>query len=252
LIKVDLLKGDRKAYGGISKSDTLSAVWHSICIVNYVTTELNDALWWYERTRAHPTVSTWLDRFARHDLSLLRHSLLVGAVASIFAWAIDIPEADREAFMIGALLHDVGKLMIAPELLHKRGPLSSQERKEIEGHADGGYRMLCSENLSADTLELVHLHHERLDGSGYPNGLKGDQLTRLVRMISICDVFSALIEDRVYRPRPARPLEIMLTMTEVLDADLLRRFANEITVLAYEAKDHLDTTFSKLRFAHVS
>lgn len=217
-----------------------------------MTTELKNALWWYEQTCAQPTVSIWLDRFARHDSALLRHSLLVGAVASVFAWITDLPGEDRESLMIGALLHDVGKLMIAPELLHKCGPLSSQEREEIQGHAVAGYRMLRSENLSANILELVHFHHERLDGSGYPDGLKGDQLTRTVRMIAICDVFSALIEDRVYRPRPARPLEIMLTMTKVLDEALLHRFVNEISALAYEAKDHLDTMTSNHRFAHVS
>ena len=142
--------------------------------------------------------------------------------------------------------------MIAPSLLHKLGPLSAQELQEVEGHAACGYAMLQPDGLSADVLDIVHLHHERMDGSGYPNGLQGDRLTKAVRMVAICDVFSALIEDRVYRPRPAKPLDIMLSMTDILDAALVQLFPVDIAPLAFEAKEHLDAGFRKRRLAHVS
>lgn len=217
-----------------------------------MATNIDDALWCYERTRASPLVLRWLRRFEEHDSAFFRHSLLVGAVASVFAWSIELPGHDHESFVTGALLHDVGKLMIAPTLLHKRGPFSVQERIEMEAHATCGHAMLQSEGLPSDVLDIVHLHHERMDGSGYPNAFHGDQLSQVVRMIAICDMFSALVEDRPYRPRPARPLEIMLSMTDILDEALVQRFATDVASLAYQAKDHLDSVVRKPRFAHVS
>lgn len=193
----------------------------------------------FDEVRHRPAVAKWLHRLAAHDRDLLRHSLLVGVVMAVFAHKAELSENLRVTLTTGALLHDTGKLTISPTLLQNPKPLSMAERKELQSHAVRGFNMLKAESWSEGVLELVHLHHERLDGSGYPNGYKGIQLSGEVQLLALCDVFSALIEERSYRPRPNRPLDVLTTMTDELDAELLQFFSAEVVKLVYAAQARL-------------
>jgi putative two-component system response regulator len=105
-----------------------------------------------------------------------------------------------------AVMHDVGKIGVADSILLKPGPLDADERIEMERHAEMGYRIMAGS--TAPLLQLAATiawtHHERVDGSGYPRGLVGDEIPIEGRIAAVADVFDALTRDRVYRPRISR------------------------------------------------
>jgi len=101
---------------------------------------------------------------------------------------------------VGGLLHDVGKLSVPDEILRKPGPLTDAEFTEVKRHVDAGVALLHElGGFSTAVLGLVHSHHERLDGSGYPDAICADELPLDVRILAVCDVYDALISTRVYR-----------------------------------------------------
>src|SRR4029453_19021291 len=106
---------------------------------------------------------------------------------------------------IAATLHDVGKAGIPLEILDKPGALDDGEMALMQGHAVLGYDALCGvKGISAEVLDAVRHHHEFLDGTGYPDRLRGAEIGDLVRVLTIADIFAALIEARAYRPPMAR------------------------------------------------
>ncbi|THF88671.1 HD-GYP domain-containing protein [Deinococcus sp. KSM4-11] len=118
-------------------------------------------------------------------------------LASRLGWAEDQVKALRW----GAYLHDLGKLAIPDAVLHKRGPLDPQERRVIQTHTTVGYDMLQDLHfLPAETLDLVRYHHERWDGTGYPAGLRGQNIPDTARLFTIIDVYDALTNARPYKP----------------------------------------------------
>ncbi len=118
-------------------------------------------------------------------------------LASRLGWAEDQVKALRW----GAYLHDLGKLAIPDAVLHKRGPLDPQERRIIQTHTTVGYDMLQDLHfLPAETLDLVRYHHERWDGTGYPAGLRGQNIPDTARLFTIIDVYDALTNARPYKP----------------------------------------------------
>ena len=109
------------------------------------------------------------------------------------------PERLRD-LALGGLLHDIGKLSIPDEILKRPGPLSQREFELVEEHPERGRRLLRElGGFSEKVLRLVHVHHERLDGSGYPQGLSGKELDFDARILTVCDVYDALMSQRVYR-----------------------------------------------------
>ena len=118
-------------------------------------------------------------------------------------WAVQVGEAlglsagRLRTLAIGGLVHDVGKLAVPDAILTKPGPLDDEEYATIKEHPETGYRVLTG--FSDAVRNLVRTHHERLDGNGYPRGLTADQLDLDTRILTVCDVYDALISKRVYR-----------------------------------------------------
>jgi putative nucleotidyltransferase with HDIG domain len=100
-----------------------------------------------------------------------------------------------------ALLHDIGKIAIRGEVLNKPGPLNDAEFEEIKQHTLAGVRMLEGVDELGSVLPLIRSAHERIDGSGYPDRLAGEQIPLGARVICACDAFHAMVSDRQYRPR---------------------------------------------------
>jgi putative two-component system response regulator len=99
-----------------------------------------------------------------------------------------------------ARLHDIGKLSVAGAILRKPGSLTDEEYAEVKRHPEAGVRLLRElGGFPAEVQSLVGEHHERLDGAGYPNGLAGERLAIGPRILAVCDVYDALVSDRVYR-----------------------------------------------------
>ncbi|RJP73124.1 MAG: HD domain-containing protein [Candidatus Abyssobacteria bacterium SURF_17] len=128
----------------------------------------------------------------------------------------------------GLILHDVGKGLIDPRILDKNGPLNDDEWAVMKRHpADGANLLRSLGNVSEQALIIVEGHHEKLDGSGYPRGIRGVDVHQYARIAAIADIFDALTTRRPYRPalRSFEALELMKKeMSEQLDRDLLREF----------------------------
>ena len=177
-------------------------------------------------------IRAWLDLVWRHDIQVYQHSLSVAGFAAAFAGELGFPRADRERLARAALLHDVGKALIPLAILQKPGALTPEEMRVMQTHAALGADLLAKEGAyGADILDAVRHHHERLDGSGYPEGLRAERIGDLTRIVAICDVHSALTERRVYRPPlpAAEAWAIMEAQAGQLDPDLLRAYRPIVT-----------------------
>lgn len=138
----------------------------------------------------------------RHDASTGEHVHRLAALTSFLGEKLGLDRDRVDLLGYAAPMHDVGKIGTPDEILRKPGPLTAEERTEMERHTTSGYEILTdskSELLRlAATIALTH--HERCDGSGYPNGLVGDEIPLEGRITAVADVFDALLSDRVYRP----------------------------------------------------
>ena len=128
------------------------------------------------------------------------HSTAVSRYAEALARAINLPEAEVERIKLGALLHDIGKIGIPENVLRKPTMLSDDEWAIMKQHPSIGANKVLKPNKALhDLIPMVEYHHEHLDGTGYPYGLKGDQIPQSARIVAIADAFHALISDRPYR-----------------------------------------------------
>lgn len=128
------------------------------------------------------------------------HSYRVALGAVNLGGVLNLPPEDLRVLAQGSIIHDVGKLNVPDHVLNKPGPLTADERKLIEAHPINGYDLCGRIGFMRPELSIVRSHHERLDGSGYPDGLKDAQLSHLIRILSIVDVYDALTSARSYRP----------------------------------------------------
>ena len=134
---------------------------------------------------------------------------------------------DQRRLARAALLHDVGKAFIPVAILDKPGELTEEEMNEIRQHPRRGYDTLAAQgSFPPEMLDVVLHHHEFLDGSGYPNGLRSNQISDIVRVITIVDIYAALVEKRAYRMEytHARAFSMMEDMVGQLDQHLLQAF----------------------------
>jgi hypothetical protein len=128
------------------------------------------------------------------------HSQSVVALAHDVGVRLELDEAVLRDVELGALLHDVGKINVPDSILDKKGPLTDEEWEVMRGHTIDGERMLVQVGgLLAEVGAIVRSHHEHYDGSGYPDGLRGEQIPLPSRIISCCDAFNAMTTTRSYR-----------------------------------------------------
>ncbi|OLN33552.1 HD-GYP domain-containing protein [Desulfosporosinus metallidurans] len=131
---------------------------------------------------------------------LYTHSIDVAIISLMMA--VELGYTDEELWNIGlgAFLHDVGKLLIPKPIIQKPGPLNDMEMVYIRQHCELGMSSLEPFHLPKECTDIVLQHHERLDGSGYPKGLKGDEICRNARIVMIADVVDAITSGRPYKP----------------------------------------------------
>jgi len=129
----------------------------------------------------------------------LIHSKNVSVLAEALAEKKGLSKDNVNQMKLAGLMHDIGKIGIADDILNKAGKLSSDEYFEVKKHPEIGYRILSSVNEFSEIAEFVLEHHERWDGKGYPQGLKGEEIKIEARMIAICDAFDAMLTLRSYR-----------------------------------------------------
>ena len=113
---------------------------------------------------------------------------------------VGLIEEDLETLRRGAILHDIGKIAIREEVLLKNGSLTTEEYNEVKLHPEVGERICRPLRCADEVLPVIRHHQERWDGRGYPDGLRGDQIPLLARILSIADAYDAMLSDRPYRP----------------------------------------------------
>lgn len=176
-------------------------------------------------------LDAWLDMVWQHDDATYQHCLLVSGLVAAFAQRLGFGEADRRLITSAAMLHDVGKARIPLDILRKEGPLTLEERVVIQRHPQIGHDMLVAQGgFMPIVLAVVLSHHEMLDGSGYPQGLGADRIADPIRMVTICDIYAALIERRPYKPPmpPEQAFAVLVGMGDKLDRDLVRIFGEVV------------------------
>lgn len=175
-----------------------------------------------------------LSHIRSKDEYLLEHSVNVGLLLGIFARSRRMDEKTTQDLVAGGLLHDIGKILVPDEILHKPGKLDAAEWEEMKRHVDYGEQILdATQGLTDVTRNICRLHHERLDGSGYPRNLEAEKITEHGRMAAVCDVYDAITADRVYHKGMA-PNDALKKLIEWsifhLDKDLVYDFIRCLSV----------------------
>jgi putative two-component system response regulator len=164
------------------------------------------------------------------------HADRVTAYALALAEEVGLPQRDRDLLRRGGVLHDIGKISVPDTVLNKPGPLNAEETAVIRQHPEQGVKIIEALESLRDTIPLIRWHHERLDGRGYPDGLAGDAIPDLVRVLSVADIYDALKSERPYRAAlsHARCLEILRADAAGggLDPDLVARFCRAFPTAA--------------------
>ncbi|BBD10059.1 HD domain-containing phosphohydrolase [Desulfovibrio ferrophilus] len=135
------------------------------------------------------------------DIYTKGHSERVGAFAAQLGREIGLPDREVQCLSFAGILHDVGKIGVPDNILNKPGPLSEDELKIMHQHPVMGRDILSNIHTLKDLLPIVYHHHERIDGAGYPDGLSGDSIPFLARIVSVADGYEAMTTDRAYQQR---------------------------------------------------
>jgi len=169
-----------------------------------------------------------LGRIREKDNYLLEHSVNLSVLMTVFGQYRELSADVMHQTVVGALLHDLGKILTPDEVLHKPGRLSPEEFEVMKLHARHSRDILsATESIGELTIITAAQHHERMDGSGYPEGLKGEQISVYGRMVAITDVYDAITADRVYHRgmTPTQGLKKLLEWSgDHLDAALVKQF----------------------------
>jgi putative two-component system response regulator len=152
-----------------------------------------------EHEHAEHVILTLAKTIDARDPFTAGHSGRVAEYADQIAIRMGLDASTRQDMRRGALFHDLGKIVIPDAVLRKPGVLTSEEREIIEQHPVVGHELLSAMRTMRKSLPIVYHHHERLDGSGYPDGISGNEISIPVRIVTVADIFDALTTDRSYR-----------------------------------------------------
>ncbi|RLD33622.1 MAG: hypothetical protein DRI73_05190 [Bacteroidetes bacterium] len=168
------------------------------------------------------------------------HTERVSILAEKLGRIMNLPEKEIIALRLGGILHDVGKIAVPIEILNKPGPLNDEEWKIMKTHTDIGYNICLplSQTLGG-ALDIIRHHHEKLDGSSYPDGLKGDTISVNSRILSIVDIYDALTSDRPYR-KSMTTEQAFNILKESVDKNLLdKKIVDVLITLLKDGKNKL-------------
>lgn len=142
------------------------------------------------------------DRYTYH------HSARVSIYANLIAERLNLPVEEKKELEVGAFLHDIGKVGVDNQIILKESKLAEPEFEAVKKHTEIGVHLIAPLGLSPDVISIIRHHHERYDGKGYPNGLKGEEVPFLARIIGLVESFDAMVADRPYRK--ALPLQTVV------------------------------------------
>ncbi len=195
-----------------------------------------------ERTQAlqkavNGTVEAIVKILAYKDPYTSDHQRRVGALAMAIAQKMELDEDIIECIYFAGYLHDIGKMLVPSEILSKPGKLTLGEFHVTKEHVQNGYDLTKGIELTLQTADLILQHHERIDGSGYPNGITGSEMKLGAKILAIADVIEAMVSHRPYRPG----FELEIALAEIKNnAGIL--YDKEVSIVAIELfeKDNYD------------
>lgn len=215
--------------------DTVEAMFRDVRLGRTVDTEaampLVDAI--NASVLRHPQALISVARLKTADDYTYLHSMAVAGLMSGLARQLGLPEAQVVEAAMGGLLHDMGKAVTPLEILNKPGRLTSEEMEVMRQHPLDGHRMLLAGGVqNAVVLEIALHHHEKMDGSGYPNGLVGEGISLMSRMGAVCDVYDAISSDRPYKRGwdPAESLKQMASWKGHFDPAIFQAFVRRLGI----------------------
>lgn len=175
----------------------------------------------------NPDALLCLTKIREKDDYLLEHSLNVAILLANFAKYLGMPEEEVQKLSYAGFLHDLGKIKIPDAILHKPGKLTDSEMDIMKLHVQYGVEHLQATDLEQSLIQAISEHHERLDGLGYPDGKKGEDISHAGRMLAIADMYDALTAERVYKsgmPSQKAFSILMKDAPERLDVNLVQKF----------------------------
>jgi putative two-component system response regulator len=163
------------------------------------------------------------------DNYTLGHTQRVANLAVALGKRLQLSDKEIFALRLGGILHDVGKIGVAEEILNKPGKLEDHEWEVMKNHPEIGYRIcLPLKSTLGIALDVIRHHHEKLDGSSYPDGLKGDEVSLAARIMCVVDIYDALVTERPYRKAMSKEKAIGILQEEVGQQKLDNRVVNEL------------------------
>lgn len=147
------------------------------------------------------TILSFVNMIDHRDTYTAGHTLRVAHYCQLIALEMGYDEEETEVLKKAAILHDIGKIATPDSVLLKPGKLTESDYDLIKLHATAGFEMLSRVKMYQELAEIIHQHHERYDGQGYPQGLKGDGIHPFSRIMSVADAFDAMTTNRIYKPR---------------------------------------------------
>jgi len=180
----------------------------------------------------HPSAMISLTRLRTADEYTYIHSVSVCALMTAVARQMGLSAAEVQAAGTAGLLHDVGKLLTPPEVLNKPGRLTDEEFAVMKRHPEQGVALLEEWQASAETIDVCRHHHEKFDGSGYPDGLAGTQISLLSRIAAVCDVYDAISSTRPYKTAwsPAESIRRMAEWKGHFDPQVFQAFVKTLGI----------------------
>lgn len=177
------------------------------------------------------SVFDMLHNMRQIDDTTYAHCINVAIISRMMGKWLEFSEEELEVLTLAGLLHDIGKCKVNPKILSKPGPLTPEETRQVHKHPQYGIEILADYDLDERVKSAVLMHHERCDGSGYPSGLKGNEISDFAKIIAIADVYDAMTCNRCYR-KGICPFEVIATFErkgfERYESQYLLPFLNHI------------------------
>jgi putative nucleotidyltransferase with HDIG domain len=189
------------------------------------------ALYDRERGAHQSTIRALVQAVDIKDRYTRGHSERVGRASALIARELGMDDERTEALRFAGILHDIGKLGVPTRLLRKDGPLTPEERRVIQLHPEYGHEMVRGIGFLGEARSAILHHHERLDGSGYPCGLSGEQIPEFARIVAVADAFDAMTSTRSYRrarPVPTAVAELQRCAGTQFDPRMVRALARAL------------------------
>jgi HD-GYP domain-containing protein (c-di-GMP phosphodiesterase class II) len=181
-----------------------------------------------------PDAMLWLSQLKNKDEYTAQHSLNVCILSIVLGRHINLSVADLNKVGLCGMMHDVGKLLIPPEILHKSGPLDEEETRTMKTHTRLGYNLLrSSDNMTSSAATVALTHHEQLDGKGYPRRMQESGISHFTKIVSIANAYDSMSSDKPYQ-RGKTHLEATHILANLagthFDATLVVKFIESIGV----------------------